>query len=300
MKRKKSSHKKAAKSVRSDARPLEKGKISRIALLDEKKKMSMAKDEEKKISIFYALIIFFVVALVGVFAIFMNPYLQPSVPSVDEGDIAKIRYTGMLSDGTVFDSGRLTFRVGSGEVVDPEGVESGRRVMSGIDGTVTGMKPGESRLVVIQPEDLYSYYEPQDHEVVPLVEKLMKDQEMTTELFEMTFEEEPVVGKPYYVTGGRWPIKVTEISNDTVKMEYEVEEGEFDLTDVVGEVYGTYTIEVSGGRIIRTMKPVEDSIIRYTSGVGRISGVNQTHMVLEYFPIDELMFQVELVDFVDR
>jgi peptidylprolyl isomerase len=66
---------------------------------------------------------------------------------VKEGDTIVIEYTGKLEDGTVFDStagkNPLEFTVGEGEVVP--GLEKG----------VIGMAPGESKAIVVPPEDGY-------------------------------------------------------------------------------------------------------------------------------------------------
>jgi peptidylprolyl isomerase len=63
------------------------------------------------------------------------------------GDKLSLHYTGRLDDGTVFDSsaGRdpLEFTLGSGEVI------------VGLDRGVSGMQIGESREVIVPPEEAY-------------------------------------------------------------------------------------------------------------------------------------------------
>ncbi|MFC1910663.1 peptidylprolyl isomerase [Chloroflexota bacterium] len=66
------------------------------------------------------------------------------------GDTVKVDYTGMLSDGTVFDSSvgkqPLEFTLGSGQVIE------------GFDKAVTGMKVGESKTVTIPEDEAYGQY----------------------------------------------------------------------------------------------------------------------------------------------
>lgn len=66
---------------------------------------------------------------------------------VKSGDKIKVHYTGKLEDGTVFDSSKgrqpLEFNVGLGQVIP--GFEKG----------VMGMEIGDSKTVVIPPEQAY-------------------------------------------------------------------------------------------------------------------------------------------------
>lgn len=63
------------------------------------------------------------------------------------GDTVQVHYTGTLNDGTVFDSstGRtpLEFTVGSGQVI------------KGFDDGVSGMMPGDKKIINIPIEDAY-------------------------------------------------------------------------------------------------------------------------------------------------
>ncbi len=68
-----------------------------------------------------------------------------------QGDTVKVRYTGRLADGTVFDA-------------SPEGrplhfILGRREVIAGFDAAVTGMYTGESKTVTIPPEEAYGPHE---------------------------------------------------------------------------------------------------------------------------------------------
>lgn len=66
-------------------------------------------------------------------------------------DKIKVEYTGMLEDGTVFDTsegiGPLEFEVGSGQVI------------SGFDNAVIGMEVGEEKKVELAPSEAYGDYD---------------------------------------------------------------------------------------------------------------------------------------------
>jgi len=69
---------------------------------------------------------------------------------VKVGDTVRIRYTGKLEDGSVFDSteggASLEFKVGSGEF------------LAGLEQGVTGMSVGESKTIRIPAEQGYGIY----------------------------------------------------------------------------------------------------------------------------------------------
>lgn len=64
-----------------------------------------------------------------------------------QGDTVQVHYTGMLSDGTVFDTSRnrhpLQFTIGNGQVIQ------------GVEEAVTGMNIGESKTATIPAEKGY-------------------------------------------------------------------------------------------------------------------------------------------------
>ena len=77
-----------------------------------------------------------------------------------KGDKVKVKYTGRLADGTVFDSseGRPPLEVvlGSGHVIQ------------GFDEALTGMEVGEKKTVVIPVEKAYGEYDPDKVMEVPI------------------------------------------------------------------------------------------------------------------------------------
>ena len=63
------------------------------------------------------------------------------------GDLVSVHYTGKLNNGEVFDSSRdrdpLEFTLGKEEL------------LAGFEDGVVGMKPGESKLVTLEPENAF-------------------------------------------------------------------------------------------------------------------------------------------------
>lgn len=73
---------------------------------------------------------------------------QPDGRAAQAGDLVSVHYIGTLGDGTVFDESRprgstLDFTVGGGQMI------------AGFDAGVVGMEVGDTRTVVIAPEDAY-------------------------------------------------------------------------------------------------------------------------------------------------
>jgi peptidylprolyl isomerase len=75
------------------------------------------------------------------------------------GDIVRIQYTGMLSDGTTFDSTKerepLQFEVGAG------------KVLPGLDRQVIGMNVGDRQTLEIPAEDTFGPHDPLKIQKVP-------------------------------------------------------------------------------------------------------------------------------------
>jgi len=115
------------------------------------------------------------------------------------GDTVRVRYTGRLNDGTVFDSseGRdpLEFTLGSGQVIP------------GFDEAVTGMAVGDSSTVTIESENAYG---PRDEEMVQDVARS-----------EIPADIELAVGMQLQASGsgGEMVVTIVELSDDSVKLD---------------------------------------------------------------------------------
>ncbi len=97
---------------------------------------------------------------------------------VEKGKQVKVRYTGTLEDGTVFDSNEdgdlLSFVVGSGQII------------KGFDDAMMGMETGQEKEITLQPAEAYGNPDPRLVMKVPR-SRLPKD-------------SEPKVGMPLHLT----------------------------------------------------------------------------------------------------
>ncbi len=111
---------------------------------------------------------------------------------VENGVFVEVAYIGKLTNGTKFDNGTVKFTVGSGQMI------------KGFDKGVIGMKTGESKDMVIPPEEGYG---------LPKAVPKLIPQEIDVGAFKTTFNnEEPVKGKEYInLNSLPWPAKVIDI-----------------------------------------------------------------------------------------
>jgi FKBP-type peptidyl-prolyl cis-trans isomerase 2 len=89
-----------------------------------------------------------VIVLTALVSVFVVAIQNLEAAGAKKGDKVTLEYTGMLSNGTVFDASSkhdkpLQFEVGGG------------RVIAGFDKAVTGMKRGEEKKFTIAPADAY-------------------------------------------------------------------------------------------------------------------------------------------------
>jgi peptidylprolyl isomerase len=117
-----------------------------------------------------------------------------------QGDTVKVRYTGRLADGTVFDASPaerpLSFILGKKEVI------------AGFDAAVAGMYTGESRTVTIGPEQAYG---PHEEQYVETIERSM-----------LPAQVDPQPGQQLEITaqnGNKLLVLVTGVTDATVTLD---------------------------------------------------------------------------------
>lgn len=119
---------------------------------------------------------------------------------VEKGKKVKVEYEGSFDDGEVFDSSShgdhshpLEFTVGNNEVI------------KGFDEAVIGMKEGDKKIIIIEPEEAYGAYRKELTREIPR-EVLPK-------------EKEPEVGMSLIIGspgGQKVPVRITAVSRDKV------------------------------------------------------------------------------------
>lgn len=116
------------------------------------------------------------------------------------GDTVRVHYTGMLDDGTVFDSstGRepLEFQIGSHQVI------------GGFEEAVEGLEEGESVVAKLAPEEAYG---PRRDELT-----------MTVPKGQLPEGIEPEVGQRLALRrpdGGTMPVVVSEVTDEAITLD---------------------------------------------------------------------------------
>ncbi|NIO21317.1 MAG: hypothetical protein GTN76_11425 [Candidatus Aenigmarchaeota archaeon] len=252
------------KPTKSKVRHVRRKEIEKIERIDKKKEVEIKREMEKKtrgIPIIYAVIIIIIIAIISAVLIFTIPERS----FVEKGDTILVQYKGELEDGTIFDSGNFTFNAGMGEVI------------SGFDEAVVGMAEGETKRIELTPDQAYGEHNPDLIMYVPLIQKFNITVNTTAEVFNLTFGEEPVIGKTYSVEGMNWDVKVVDIQNSNVTLRQEVEDGQMIYMD-----YGTSVVSVSGNEMTITLTPRIGEVVQTVFGNGRITSENGTHMSLDF------------------
>lgn len=137
----------------------------------------------------------------------------PQQVGVKENDTVRVFYTASFQDGTQFDSNvnmtPLEFTVGSGSMIP------------GFDEAVKGMTPGQTKTVVITPEQGYGRYNDSlvFRENQEEVDSFIREMESQGNLFVFSY---PGIGSGYtYLTpdGDRGYIQMTNITGNMVTVD---------------------------------------------------------------------------------
>ncbi len=280
-------------SLKDKTGDIRKEKLEKAIELDGKKKVEAVRDAKKGVPVLYAGLIVAVIAVIAGVLIFSMPGFvnPPAGAAAKAGDVVQILYVGMLSNGSVFDSGNFTFKIGAGEAIQ------------GVDEAVVGMRAGEKKTVTIKPDKAYGYYDEFKIYDVPLDSEMNKTDKLTVDQFNLTFGEEPVLQKLYTLEGREWdPMRVAGIDNQTVTVSHQAQNGTvFDLKDVVGNVYGTAEVRSSDGTIRIHSSPVRGAVVITFIGRGKIVDLNETHMKMDFnHPLasETLTFEMTLANVI--
>jgi len=128
-------------------------------------------------------------------------------PVVEAGDFVTVQYVGRFENGSVFDSGNLSFTAGAGELI------------TGFGEGVLGIREGAQKALVIPPEDGYGKYD------ISLVFTMKRESTMNrtilsnTSLLAEFVDGEIAVGDKIDIRGYYWPFIVTKVgaANVTIK-----------------------------------------------------------------------------------
>jgi FKBP-type peptidyl-prolyl cis-trans isomerase 2 len=260
------------KPVKADAKKPAKAAV-KTALAEEKKESVKQAAKPKKpksgikccgIPLLIGVAIIIVIAVIAAVILFM-PGTTGAV--VKSGDTVSILYSVHSSDGEFNQDGNYTFVSGAGQTID------------GVEEAIVGMAAGQEKTFTVTPEKGYGEYDPNQIAVWPLSEDINRVVNLTTEIFNMSFNEMPELNMEYDTVVYPWKAKVTKIENGLVFMEQIPESGQ-----AIELPYGNTTVTVVGDKIRLTLKPIVGE--RFTAVYGPygfpvIKDANATHMMLD-------------------
>jgi FKBP-type peptidyl-prolyl cis-trans isomerase 2 len=206
----------------------------------------------------------------------------------EKNDIVTVEYTGMLMNGTVFDTSNLELAQKSGSynpvrTYEPITFTLGYGgLIPGFEEAVEGMTIGQGKDVTLPPEKAYGYPK---SKLVQTIERLQKSpvvQNVSVEKFKADIGTEPYVGLEFKVENKSayelgWPMKVLSMNNDTVTFRY-YPTGNATINTVFGpaDVYG---LEDS---IVIKINPTAGQKIVTLAGTARIMDVNDKNVTVDF------------------
>ncbi|MGO9312935.1 MAG: thioredoxin family protein [Syntrophobacteraceae bacterium] len=179
---------------------------------------------------------------------------------VQEGDLVKLNFTASnekgeivrTTDAKVVNDPNLRKASGFIAAVDyvPEDVWVGHPAsIPGLGEAVVGMKAGEKKRVVLQPDKAYGPIDPAKRKEMPCVRTMPKTIRISPQDYVGSFHSFPIVGKEVAVTP-YFKAAVVEISEEFALLDCHVTDGErFE------ESFGTVETKVDGQDISMTLTP---------------------------------------------
>ncbi len=175
-----------------------------------------------------------------------------------EGDLAVISYTGMLEDGTVFDTTDEKVAKSAG-IYDASRKYAPVRVFVGVGELIKGldealieMKPGEEKEVKIPPEKGFGERDPDKVILIPLREFKKRG---INPYPGMPVEVDDRRGRVISISGGRVRVDLNhELAGKTlvyrVRVEEVVEDGEEKLKEAIKKTLGDGEGEIDGKKVV--------------------------------------------------
>ncbi len=156
------------------------------------------------------------------------------------------------------------------------------RVVEGFSEGLLGMKPGETRTIVVPPEKGYGNGDPSLIKTLPIVETVKMRETYSTKQFDAYFDATPYVGEVVEHPLYHWPMVVENLFENYVVVRNDPEVGKEYLTEgwSIRVLDMDSTADGGNGTIkIRHLITEEDEF--QTTGVGYIKGVERTFILTD-------------------
>lgn len=160
--------------------------------------------------------------------------------TVQSGDLVRVNYIGKLPNGQVFDTSLysvatdnatypkslfFTYR-GSESAYNTLNFTTGQgQMIEGFEKGMMGMKVGETKTIVISPEDAYGYANASKVSTLNLTETVPIQKTMTVSDFRAQFGEDPVSRKYYTDPTYGWTVWVSNADRSTVIVQNQAVDG---------------------------------------------------------------------------
>ncbi|MFH0859574.1 MAG: FKBP-type peptidyl-prolyl cis-trans isomerase [Candidatus Altiarchaeota archaeon] len=254
-------------------------------------KRKARKKEEKAVELSYrGIALILVVLLIVVIGLSYRDRLLPSdngapTPAVVEyGDNVTMNYVLMFTNGTIFDTSYENVSREAGiyneeRVYQPLAFTVGARTLiTGVELAVLGMKEGDEKIVNIPPEQGYGPYDEKNVQVMNRTYQLSRIDIIPLSDFENTVIADPEPNQTYESINVPWPMKIIEVTNESVLLEYEP-----DVNSIITTMLGNATVvEVTADSITLRENPVKDWGVLTRFGLAKILDFDDEYVYLDF------------------
>ena len=195
------------------------------------------------------------------------------------GDLVKINYTVTLEDGTLVATTReKTARDQAVKKVTwyreptgffPQEVVAGKQeIMPGLGEALVGMRSGEQKRIVLQPDKAFGMPDARKLQKLPCSQTFQKTIRMPADEYVKRFSTFPVLDKevelvPYFKS------RVTEVTERDVALEFQVADGAS-----FNDSFGTVNVATNNNWITTTLKPQVGAPFPLKEGLGVITSTD--------------------------
>ncbi|MEM2956372.1 MAG: FKBP-type peptidyl-prolyl cis-trans isomerase [Candidatus Pacearchaeota archaeon] len=191
-----------------------------------------------------------VVLVVGIVISIIAIYFLVKVIFLNKTELTtnsiKIDYSLELEDGTIISQNVSTFK--AGKIGSSLGLNTDK-----LDNEVSKMKEGQSKEIILTPEEAFGEYNESFVVTINRTEVLKREQELnrTMEIsiaqFRQTFDADPEIGKSYSLQDAPWNYTVISVNSTDVTFSNDAKEG---MKVPVNDIYSFEVKRITSDKII--------------------------------------------------